>query len=187
VVKFVVIFGFLVSFAAGFVVALGTKSPPAEAGSPKMPATTRAFGPGRGVLPAALNLSPDQQEKMRKIWGSGPSHSHGGEDPRRQAHDEREAAILALMTPEQKTKYDEIQKQYQDRISAMDQEFREDFQRKVKETDEILSPEQSAKYHEFLNRHQPFDHGARDHGDRGFREPNRRGDDRATSQPRSQP
>jgi Spy/CpxP family protein refolding chaperone len=186
--KVVVIIGFLVSFAAGLVVGIGTKNLPDPKGSPAgSPTSAPSTHPsGRGVLPMALNLTPEQQEKMKKIWSSGPPHGHNGDDPRRAARDERDAAIVALMTPEQKTKYDEVQKQYQDRLTAMDQEFREDFQRKVKETDEILSPEQSAKYHEFLNRHQPFEHGPHDHGDRGFRD-NRRGDDRATSQPRSQP
>src|SRR5581483_603861 len=148
-VKFVVIFGFLVSFAAGFVVSREKRSAPADTGSARPPATTRAMGPGRGVLPSALNLTPDQQEKMRKIWGSGPPHARGGEDPRRTAHDERDAAIQAMLTPEQKIKYEEIQKQYQERIAALEQEFRDDFNRKVKETDEILTAEQSAKYHEF--------------------------------------
>jgi Spy/CpxP family protein refolding chaperone len=180
-VKLVVILGFAISFAAGLMVGFETHTPPAEASAPHMPATTRGFGPGRSMLKDALNLTPEQQEKMKKIWAPRQG------DPRREARDERDAAMLALLSPEQKTQYDQIQKQYQDRINAMETDFREDFQRKVKETDEILSPEQSAKYHEFLNRHQPFEHGPRDRGDRGFHEPNRRGDDRATSQPRSQP
>jgi Spy/CpxP family protein refolding chaperone len=184
----VVTFGFLISFAAGLTVGIARHSAsPAEGGLPT-PATTRASAPQRGVLPAALNLTPEQQEKMKKIWGQNPAHGRSDQsDPRRQARDERDAALQALLTTEQNSKYAEIQKSYQDRVAAIEQEFRDDFNRKVKETDEILTPEQSVKYHEFLSRHQPFDRGSRDRGDRGFRDQNRRGDDRATSQPRSQP
>ena len=189
-VKLVVIFGFLVAFSAGFVVGIVSHAPPAEAGSPNVvaprPATTRSFGGGRGILPAALNLTPEQQEKMKKIWQSGPPRAHGGDDPRNQAREQRDAAIQAMLTPEEKIRYDDIQKSFQDRMASLDRELREDFQRKVKETDEILTSEQSVKYHEFLSRHQPFDRGPRDRPDRGFHESNRRGEDRATSQPRSQ-
>src|SRR5689334_712825 len=104
--KVVVIIGFLVSFAAGLVVGIGTKNPPAQAGSPTTAPSTHPSGPGRGVLPMALNLTPEQQEKMKKIWSSGPPRGHNGDDPRRTARDERDAAIQALLTPEQKTKYD---------------------------------------------------------------------------------
>jgi len=79
------------------------------------------------------------------------------------------------------------EKEYKDGIDALDREMREPFEKAVKATDEILTPEQRIKYHELLARHQ-FDRGPRDHGDRGFRDSNRRGgDDHATSQPRSQP
>ena len=190
-VKLVVIFGFLVAFAAGFVVATSTKAPPAEAGSPKEVPATHPMGPPRGgILPAALNLTPEQQEKMREIWKPRDREN----DPRRQARDERDAALMALLTPEQKTKYDEIQKNFQDRLSAIDKQFKDEFTDKVNRTREILTPEQRIKYDEFISRHQPpFEHGPRDrgdhgdHGDRALRESNRRGDDRATSQPRSQP
>jgi Spy/CpxP family protein refolding chaperone len=189
-VRFVVIFGFIVSFAAGLMVGMVSHSSPAEAGSSVVvsqpPATTRSFGGGKGVLPAALNLTPEQQEKMKKIWSSSPPHERGSSDPRNQAREERDAAILALLNPQEKAKYDEIQKNFQDRMTALDRDFRDDFQRKVQETDAILTPEQSVKYQEFLSRHQPFDRGPRDRPDRGFHESNRRGEDRATSQPRSQ-
>jgi Spy/CpxP family protein refolding chaperone len=101
---------------------------------------------------------------------------------------ERDQAIVALLTPEQKTRYDEIWKNYREKNETMDKELREDFQKKVEQTIEILNPEQRTKYQELLAKRQ-FDRGPRDHGDRGgFREPNRRGgDDHATSQPHSQP
>src|SRR5437660_3721759 len=113
-VKLVVTLGFLVAFAAGLVVGMERHwTAPAEAGAPPAPATHPA-GP-RGVLPAALNLTPEQQEKMKKIWGEGPPHGRGDQnDPRRLARDQRDAAVQSLLTAEQKTKYEEIQKDFQD-------------------------------------------------------------------------
>jgi Spy/CpxP family protein refolding chaperone len=184
-VKLVVTFGFLIAFAAGLVVGMQQHSI-----APAAPPTTRPSGP-RGFLPAALNLTADQQEKMKKIWdpSSGPNPREQRER-RDKCRTEREQAILALLTPEQKTQYDEIWKNYRDKNDSMDRELREDFQKKVEQTKEILTPEQRTKYEELLAKRQPFDRGGpREHGDRGgFREPNRRGgDDHATSKPHSQP
>jgi len=184
-ITFVVIFGFIVSFAAGLTVGLEhhwTASAVANSTPSAHPPTTQ-----RGFLLAALNLTPDQQEKMKAIWAEAPDHRHEQSDRHNQCRIDRDEAIVALMSPEQKTQYDQIQKTYREKIDAIDQEFRAEFQRKVDETMKILTPEQQAKYRELLARRQAFDHGPHDHGDRGFRETNRRGDDRATSQPRSQP
>ena len=187
--KIVVIFGFLVAFAAGLVVGLERRpAPPAHATGP---ATTRASGP-RGFLPAALNLTPEQQAEMKKIWddasGPGPA-SHDQREKRDKARKERDDQLMALLSPEQKTQYEEIQKSYREKNDAIDRDLRADFQRRVEETNKILTPEQQAKYQELLAHRQQFDRGdrgPRDRGDRGFRDSNRRGDDRATSQPRPQ-
>jgi Spy/CpxP family protein refolding chaperone len=186
--RFIVIFGFAISFAAGLVVGMGKQwNPPAEAGSPSP--TTHPSGPPHGFLPAALNLTPDQQDKMKKIWQDEAERGrHEQFDRRNQCRKERDDAILSLLSPQQKTQYDDIQKTYREKNDAIDQEFRAEFQRKVEQTKEILTPEQRVKYDELLARRQSFDRGPRDRGDRGFRDSNRRGgDDHATSQPRSQP
>jgi Spy/CpxP family protein refolding chaperone len=191
-VKLVVTFGFLISFAAGLVVGMqrGTSAPAAM-----NPPSTRPFGP-RGFLPAALNLTPDQQEKMKQIWADEGNKSRTEQSERRNAcRKERDDAILGMLTPDQKTQYDDIQKTYREKNDAIDHDLRADFQRKVEETNKILTPEQQAKYQELLSHRQPFerqgfdrgDRGPRDHGDRGFNRLDRRGEDRATSQPRPQP
>ena len=185
-VKFVVIFGFAVSFAAGLTVGMARHSDQTIASSPASPAahppTTQ-----RGFLLAALNLTPDQQDQMKTIWAdAGDRGRHDQTDRRNQCRKDRDDAVVALMSPEQKTQFDDVQKSYREKMDAIDQESRTEFQHKVDETMKILTPEQQAKYRELLAKRQAFDRGPRDRGDRGFREPNRRGNDRATSQPRSQ-
>ena len=190
-VKLVVTLGFLVAFSAGLVVGLQTHtSAPAAVVSTTRPTTQ----PRGGFLPAALNLTPEQQEKMKQIWANVADRDRKEQfDKHNQCRKERDEAILALLSTDQKTTYDDIQKTFRDKNDAIDREMRAEFDRKVEETNEILTPEQRVKYAELRSRRQPFDRGQRggdrngggDHG--GFREQNRRGDDRATSQPRSQP
>ncbi len=184
--RFIVILGFAISFAAGLVVGMGTHNNPSAAANSPSP-TTHPSGP-HGMA-AELNLTPEQQEQMKKIWQDVARRGHGEPqqpDRRQQLRATRDEALAALVHPEDKTKYEQIQKEYKDGIDALDREMREPFEKAVKATDEILTPEQRIKYHEMLARHQ-FDRGPRDRGDRGFRDSNRRGgDDHATSQPRSQ-
>jgi Spy/CpxP family protein refolding chaperone len=183
-VKFVVIFGFAVAFAAGLTVGMG--KPWNSSGALVSSAPTTHPTTQRSFLLAALNLTPDQQEKMKTIWADGGDFRREQMDRRNQCRTDRDDALVGLMSPDQKTKYDEIQKDYREKLDAIDQEFRAEFQRKVDETMKILTPEQQAKYRELLARRQAVDRGPRDRGDRGFRDQNRRGNDSATSQPRSQ-
>lgn len=186
-VKLVVTFGFLISFAAGLVVGmqLHTLAPAAV----NMPATRPMGGP-RGFLNAALNLTPEQQEKMKSIWAEDPGHNRNEQTERRnQCRKERDDAIQGMLSEQQKNQFEQIQKSYHEKNDAIDRDLRSDFQRKVEETNKILTPEQQSKYQELLAHRQQFDRGdrgPRDHGDHGFKDSNRRGDDRATSQPRPQ-
>ena len=167
--KVVVIIGFLVSFAAGLIVGLETKQ--ASIASPTAPPTTSPSrgrgGGGPGQLAAELNLSPDQQEKMKAIWSDVAKHGRGeNEERRRQLRSERDDAIAALVPAADKDKFEQIKKTYSDQMTAMDKEMRVRFDEAVKKTREILTAEQRAKYDEILARHQ-FDRGGRGPGGPG--------------------
>jgi Spy/CpxP family protein refolding chaperone len=192
-VKLVVTFGFLLAFAAGLVVGMEKSSSTPAAPGP----ATHPSGP-RGMA-AELNLSTEQQDQMKKIWSDVAQRGRGqpqqGEH-RMQLRQERDEAIANLVHPEDKDKYDQIQKSFRDQVDAMDREMRDAFEKAVKATDEILTPEQRTKYHEMLAKHQPGgphdrrggDHGDRsgDHGvDHGTRSSNSRGNEGATTLPRS--
>src|SRR4051812_24568168 len=103
-VKLVVILGFLVAFAAGFMVAVETRTvtPTAQAPSTR-PATTQRSG----FLRAALNLTPDQQEKMKKIWESGMPNPREQRERRDKCRTDRDVSIQALLSPEQKEKFEQ--------------------------------------------------------------------------------
>jgi Spy/CpxP family protein refolding chaperone len=175
--KIIVILGFLVAFAAGLVVGVSVHT--REVTTAAQP-TTRPMDP-RGMLTKELNLTPQQQEQMKQIWSEVVRHGgHDQEDRRQQYRKERDDAISAMIKPEERAKFDEIKNTYSEQMAGLDKDRRAAFDNAVKQTKAILTPEQLTKYDDFLKRHQPFDRGGRD------RE-NRRGEDRATSRPASQP
>ena len=181
--KLVVTLGFLVAFAAGLVVGIEKSVRPQVVTSPATKPAERR-GPS---MAAELKLTPEQQEQMKKIWQDvarqGRNQPQQQGEHRQQIRQERDKAIAALVKPEDKEKYDQIQKKYRDELEAMDREMREAFEKAVKHTDEILTPEQRTKYHEILSRHQPGP-GGPGHRERGPRGSNPRGNEGATSMPR---
>ncbi|HEY7118526.1 MAG TPA: hypothetical protein VH475_18190, partial [Tepidisphaeraceae bacterium] len=81
--KLIVVVGFVIAFAAGWVVALRTHVAPE---SLVAPTTLVPPGPGRhGWLTAELNLRPDQQEQMKKIWSDTAHRGRQEQDDRRRA------------------------------------------------------------------------------------------------------
>ncbi|HZZ41480.1 MAG TPA: Spy/CpxP family protein refolding chaperone [Tepidisphaeraceae bacterium] len=111
--------------------------------------------PRGSFLTKELNLTPAQQEQMRKIWAEqGPTSGRDREhwDRRREFQKQRDEAIKALLNDDQKAKYDSIQKDYTDHIADLQKERQVAFQQAVEKTKKILTPEQSAKYDEFLKR-----------------------------------
>ena len=183
--KLVVIFGFLIAFAAGLTVGMATRT--TGLASPTAPPATRPAGRGPGFLIEALSLTPQQAENLREIW-SKPPGPHEFDERRGQLRRERDEAIVALVPAADRSRYDELQKTYKEQSDSIEREMRASFDGKVTRTKEILTPEQRAKYEEILKQH------GGDHGDRGPRggrggggpfqsDSNRRGDDRATSRP----
>jgi len=170
--RVLIIAGFLIAFAAGWMVGLkwpGVKESP----------NTRSGRHG-GWLAAELKLSPEQKEQMREIW-SETARRGGRErmDRRRQATCERDEAIAALIRPEDKPRYDEILKEYAEQSGEQDREWRESYQTAVKRTKAILTPEQRTRYEELLQRQQ-WDRSTRDRH-RGERESERRSERRGTT------
>lgn len=178
--KAVVIVGFVVAFAAGLVVGFESRQKVAQP-------TTRPSH-HTGWLAAELNLSPQQQERMREIWSK--TAERGGRDRenrRRQLYRQRDEAIAALIRPEDKPRYEEILKSHADQLAALDREWRGSFQASVERTKEILTAEQRVKYEELLRRHESQrGSGERHHGERG-RTNGSRGEHRSPSGPATQP
>ena len=151
--KMILIVSFLVTAAAGIGVGMLVSWP--------KPRYAR-----RSRLAKELNLSSEQQEQMRKIWSEVRGFPGGrtGEN-RRALTQERDKAIIALLSEEQLTQYQQIVQKYERKLEELSQKRRRRFQEAVELTKQILTPEQANKYEELLNKR-----GERDRGrGRGWR------------------
>lgn len=183
--KFVVILGFILSFAAGMVIgsrrAVITEAP---ANPTRSSPTTQSSRGGddrdggrrnrSGYLTAELGLTSEQRDHLDKIW-SAVAKANDQDERRRRYRRERDEAIADLVPPERLGAYDGVIEQYQDRIEALERKSREAYHTAVEQTKQILTSEQRARYEALLKRHN-WGPGDRDrHG--------KKGETRATSQP----
>jgi Spy/CpxP family protein refolding chaperone len=138
--KILLVVVFLVTFAAG-----------AVAGRLSWESGSRP--PRPSFLAAELDLTADQREQMHKIWTE--VMDEGGRrqwDQRRVLGQDRDAAIAALMTAEQKPQYEKILQDYTRKVDELSQERKKAFDQAVEQTKQILTPEQAAKYEEMLKK-----------------------------------
>ncbi len=152
-----VIVGFLVSLAAGVTVGLSVSErahhepPPKPVGGPGDGPRERGGG---GWLAQQLSLTPEQQTQLDAIWSEVARH--GGREQwseRSRLRKERDEAIAALIAPERQPEYEQIHRQYDERVEAMEAQWRGNFQQAVEKTKAILTPEQREKYEAILARH----------------------------------
>jgi Spy/CpxP family protein refolding chaperone len=101
-----------------------------------------------------LDLTDEQHEKMRSIWSEVMSSQQGrnGWEKRRELQKEREQALAEMLTPEQKERYAQVNAEYDRKVAELGEARRKSFQQAIDRTKEILSPEQAAKYDQFLKR-----------------------------------
>ncbi len=94
-----------------------------------------------------LNLTPEQQTKMREIWAP-PDRQHMGQsfEQIRAIRAARDKAIRELLTEEQGTRYDEILKDADQKMAAVAAERRTGFEEKMARTREILDAKQREKF-----------------------------------------
>ena len=196
--KFVVIFGFLMAFVAGLIVGVSRPQHVATSGANTGPTTRQ--GRDRGSeLDTLLKLRPEQKEQMKTIWSEVADKGRKHHEHRRdELRDERDAKVQALFSPEPRSRYEQIQQEYDDQRKALEREMRANFDQAVKETEAILDPDQLVKYREWhakrmADRNRGGDRG-RDRGrggggdrDGSSNETTRRSDARATSAPSNQP
>jgi Spy/CpxP family protein refolding chaperone len=192
--KLVVIFGFLVAFAAGVIVGSSRQQLQQQQVTTSAAQTTApATRPNReSELNALLNLRPEQQQALKKIWSEIADRGRKEHDERRrELRRQRDEKIAALFSPADKAKFDQVHKDYEAQTQALEREMRSAFQRSVEQTKEVLDPDQRTKYEEWLRKRQ-WDRGPRGGPDRGDRnrerDSNRKpADAGATSGPSTQP
>lgn len=144
--KIILAVTFLLVFAAGAVV-----------GTVRQRVAVGPHGPDdRGSwITKELGLNPEQRDQMRRIWSEqGPSGGRDREhwDKRREYQHQRDDAIKALLTDEQRAKYDAIQKEYADHVADLGKERQAAFQQAVERTKAILTPQQAEKYETILKK-----------------------------------
>ena len=174
--KLILILAVCVSFGAGLLVGLESRTasvarpidrdphggppPRGDGGGP----TSRRGGDGmQSYLAARLKLTPDQQTKIKEIWETTMRDGMRQHDEKRKAlRKDRDDAIVGLIAPERKSEYDAVLQRYSDGQTALEKEMRDNFDAAVKQTNDILDPEQQAEYNKFREerqRRQPPDGG----------------------------
>lgn len=158
--KLAVLLGFALAFAAGTSVGLLVSLPqPAEADPPR-----RSHDFAR-----QLGLSDQQRDEMRRIWGETVmGKDRGFRDAKRQIWQEKDKAVEALLTDEQREQYDAILAECDLRLEEMDAQWQKVIDEAVEKTKAILTPEQIKKYEQFrAARRGRHSRGGRGRGPRG--------------------
>lgn len=128
---------------------------------------------------AELKLSKEQKDKMRQIWSEVMRNNFA---LRHDKHDavrkEKEEAIVALFTSDQRVAYENVLKQTESKYAQLAAENRALQETAVAKTREILTPEQRVKYDELRKKREQEHHGGRPEG---------RGDQRSDHKPGQRP
>ncbi|HRU06160.1 MAG TPA: periplasmic heavy metal sensor [Candidatus Brocadiia bacterium] len=136
--RWVVLGCFVAAFAAGVAAGVALFPPPAPP-------------PPGSWLTHELDLTPEQRTQMRQIWSGVMGGGRGQRHVERQALEkERDEAIQALLTEEQKARYDEVMKSFSAKVAAQAEERKKAFDDAVESTKKILNEKQRAKYEEIL-------------------------------------
>jgi len=133
---------------------------------------------------ADLKLTPQQRDQMNKIWSEVVgSHSGPGSRERRSGFaQDRDQKISALVTEDQRPRYDAIMQEYRRNLDELSQERRRAVEEAIKRTKLILTPEQAQQYDRLLKEQRDRGQG----GPGGSRSPRAGAASRLTTS-RSQP
>jgi Spy/CpxP family protein refolding chaperone len=134
-------------------------------------------GHGGGRLSDQLALTPDQQQQMKQIWSAVDNSRHETWDKRREFQKQRDQELRNLLTDAQKTKFDAVAQDYQQKIADLNAQHEKLVETAVANTKAMLSDTQRLKYEEI--RKSWSDHPGGRHGPRGMN----RGETRPTTNP----
>jgi Spy/CpxP family protein refolding chaperone len=129
---------FLVTFASGAAVGLLASR------------LARSKRPG-SWLAQRLNLRPEQRKQMHKIWSRLQRTSRRQVQAQRETlNRERAKAVRALLTQEQKEKYDDLVRQRSAKLARLARQREARFKAAVERTKQILNEQQRQQYEELL-------------------------------------
>jgi Spy/CpxP family protein refolding chaperone len=130
---------FSVALGTGIVVGMGMNRAP-------MPHNDRSW------LADQLGLKPEQSEQMKVIWEGVRGSGKPRNDSRMQYRKERDDALQALLTPDQKAAYAKAVDHYNAEIAELNKQQETEFQAAVEQTKTILNEQQRASYDELLKK-----------------------------------
>jgi Spy/CpxP family protein refolding chaperone len=104
----------------------------------------------RSWLGDELNLSAEQREQMRAIWQDVSKNRARDFEHRRTLDRERNEAIVGLLNDEQKATYDQINRQFAQRMQEMSQQREAAMQEAIERTKQILTPQQRERYEQMM-------------------------------------
>jgi len=118
--------------------------------SSRLPTTRPAPSLDRTPLVAELQLTPEQRDKMQEIWESTRGQVQRIFQDAQNLQRQRDDALVALLNPEQKAKFEAIAKSYADRSAQLESTRIQLFRDAVIRTKGLLTDEQQRKYDEIL-------------------------------------
>lgn len=137
--KLAIVIGFSLMFAAGLTI--GRSHQPALS-----PRTNRSW------LSSQLNLTPSQEQQMRQIWSEAAT-AQADNRQYRELDRQRSESIRALLTPEQRSQLDQINRDHDAQVAALNAQRDHIVQEANAKTREILDDQQRLKFDEIENAH----------------------------------
>lgn len=157
--KTFIFLGFAIMFAAGLAIGWSLQNPAVAGlgGSTTRPSTEPAQR--FPSLSQELDLTPEQHAQMTQIWDAARASI---DKPRREiglVQDERKTEIHTLLqTANLAAQYDDLQKKYDDRVSALRKEIDDTMHDAQARTRKLLTPQQLEKFDRVMREHGPH-HG----------------------------
>ena len=104
----------------------------------------------QSALAEELHLSSQQSDQMRVIWEGVRDKVRSSYENADRLQRQRDEAIQALLTPEQKAKFEKLTQDYSDRFIALRRDRDSAFAQAVEQTRKLLADDQRQKYDELL-------------------------------------
>jgi DNA anti-recombination protein RmuC len=150
--RFILTMLFVLTLSSGVVAGiLVSRWPAGQVGGTGAPTTTApAVMPS--PLVAELELTPQQAEQMKVIWQAVQTKVDDCFLRAQSAQKQREEAIVALLTDEQKAKLAAAEKEYESSLARLKAEREKAFNDAVAKTKQMLSESQRQRYQEILQK-----------------------------------
>lgn len=101
-------------------------------------------------LVAELQLTPTQQDGMRSIWEGVRDDIRRSFDRAQRLQKQRDDAILAILTDQQRAQFEVIARDHADRFDQLTRERDQAFQEGVRQTKTLLNVDQQQRYDQIL-------------------------------------